>query len=102
MSLKHLLFEPLRLVKTNIFPGRVAETAKLVLIFNNPLSPNALSKIHLTGVSQLTNTLDPSGKILTIDPGRLGRNSQYTIELDHITDIYSQTLHKMITFTTAG
>lgn len=84
----------------------VAVTANLVLIFNQVMAAGVTSTVALktaAGVSvDAANSLDVSGKILTINPtGSLAAATTYQVVLTAAPDQYGQTLTQTLRFTTA-
>jgi len=93
--------EPLILVNTNI-DGYMAVDARFVLAFNYPMDPGSTARVHLVGVTT-TNTLDVSGRILTITPlADLAHSASYILMIDYAPDIYGRTLYREIAIITAG
>jgi hypothetical protein len=97
--------EALALVSTNI-SGEMAITASFILIFNHEMASGATSCVTLEDASLATvttvNSLDVSGKILTINPSAsLTAASAYTIVIEDAPDVYGQTIKKEIAFWTA-
>lgn len=93
--------EPLRLVNTNV-DGYMAVDASFVLAFSYPMDPGATARVHLVGVTT-TNTLDVSGRILTITPlADLAHSASYILMIDYAPDIYGRTLYREIAIITAG
>lgn len=98
--------EPLALARTNL-QGEMAPDASLVLLFNHAMTVTAPLAIRLADVHgntlSSTNSLDRSGKILTVRPStRLAAGAAYTLVLDHPADVFGQTLDQALDFWVAG
>jgi hypothetical protein len=93
--------EPLRLVNTNI-DGYMAVDASFVLAFSYPMGSGATARVSLGGVTTI-NTLDVSGRVMTITPvAHLAPNTSYILMIDYAPDIYGRTLYREIAIITAG
>jgi hypothetical protein len=80
--------------------------ASLVLVFNHPMASGATAFVTLEDAAldtvATTNTLDSTGKILTVNPtSSLGAGARYTIVIDQAPDVYGLTIEKEISFWTA-
>jgi hypothetical protein len=97
--------EPLAILSTNI-DGYMAVGASFVLVFNHKMDASSTSLVTLEEVDlspvTATNTLDATGKIMTITPAAdLDPATSYVIEIDYAPDIYGQTIYREISFVTA-
>lgn len=80
-------------------------TANLVIIFNHEMAAAATSAVTLetaAGASvAVTNSLDATGKILTVNPdASLTASTSYVIILTDVPDIYGHTIEDEIGFST--
>jgi hypothetical protein len=99
-------YEALALVGSMPASGAVAAvTIHPVLIFNHEMAAAATGfvTIEKNGAAiACTNTLDGTGKIMTLTPGAsLSAASSYTIVIDYAPDVYGGTIYKEVGFTTA-
>ncbi|MDD5367464.1 MAG: Ig-like domain-containing protein [Anaerolineaceae bacterium] len=97
-------FEPLRLININLY-GEMAISTNVVLQFNNEMAADAISHVTLQtsagGAVATTNTLDVTGKVLTVNPNsNLASNTAYLVVLDHPADVYGQTVDTTLDFWT--
>lgn len=96
--------DALALAATNIL-GEMDVTASLVLVFNHAMAASATAAVTLLqGSTAVTtvNSLDATGKILTINPSAsLTAGSAYSIVINHAADQYGQTLDTELSFWTA-
>jgi hypothetical protein len=100
--------ETLDLIKSMPADGTddVAITTSIVLIFNHEMASTATTTVTLktaAGVSvTVTNSLDATGKILTVNPdANLSALTTYKVSLMDTPDIYGMTLTEDLDFTTA-
>jgi hypothetical protein len=81
--------------------------SKLILVFSESMAAGATSAVAIKDAAEntvaSTNTLDATGKIMTINPNsNLTAGAPYSIVLTDAPSAYGQTLTDTIRFTTAG
>lgn len=86
--------------------ANVAVTISPVVVFNHEMAADAINRVSLRDSTGLTlastNTLDVTGRILTIDPAvDLAGGERYRVVIDAAADVYGATLTTEITFETA-
>lgn len=92
-------------IVTHNMTTEMALEANLVIVFNHEMAAGATTHVTLENAAgstvAVTNTLDATGKILTVNPNaNLTASSSYTLVIDHAADIYGQTLDTEIGFFT--
>jgi len=83
----------------------VSKTASITLTFNNKLQADAIYNVSVlddqNAVVATTNSLDTTGKIMTLAHSALSGSKEHKVVIAVI-DIYNQTLKSVVTFTTAA
>lgn len=85
----------------------IASQCNLVVIFNHEMASGAIAQASLADLAgnavATTNSLDATGKILTVSPNSaLSVSTNYVLSLNAIADVYGLTLTDTISFKTAA
>ncbi len=83
----------------------VSKTASITLTFNNKVKAGAINNVSLlddqNALVTTTNTLDTTGKIMTLAHSALAGSKEHKVVIA-VEDIYGQILRSVVTFTTAA
>lgn len=83
----------------------VSKTASITLTFNNKLKAGAINNVSLiddaNALVTTTNTLDTTGKIMTLAHSALAASKEHKVVIA-VEDIYGQVLRYVVTFTTGS